>query len=51
MITTIEGLAVGGQLDVLQRVWIDQDVAQCGYCQSRTNNVCRGAACQQQKTF
>jgi aerobic-type carbon monoxide dehydrogenase small subunit (CoxS/CutS family) len=33
-ITTIEGLAVGGELDVLQRVWIDQDVAQCGYCQA-----------------
>ena len=26
-VTTIEGLAVGGQLDVLQQVWIDQDVA------------------------
>ena len=33
-VTTIEGLAVGGQLDVLQQVWIDQDVAQCGYCQT-----------------
>jgi isoquinoline 1-oxidoreductase alpha subunit len=33
-ITTIEGLAVGGELDVLQQVWIDQDVAQCGYCQA-----------------
>ena len=33
-IMTIEGLAVGGELDVLQQVWIDQDVAQCGYCQA-----------------
>lgn len=33
-ITTIEGLATNEQLHVLQQVWIDQDVAQCGYCQA-----------------
>jgi isoquinoline 1-oxidoreductase alpha subunit len=34
-ITTIEGLAnPNGQLHVLQQVWIEQDVAQCGYCQA-----------------
>ena len=33
-ITTIEGLAKNNHLHVLQQVWIDQDVAQCGYCQA-----------------
>ena len=33
-ITTIEGLATSNHLHVLQQVWIDQDVAQCGYCQA-----------------
>lgn len=33
-ITTIEGLAQGGELHALQQAWIDKDVAQCGYCQS-----------------
>ena len=33
-VTTIEGLAVGDRLHPLQRAWIEQDVAQCGYCQS-----------------
>ena len=33
-ITTIEGLAVGGKLHPLQQAWIDQQVPQCGYCQS-----------------
>ena len=33
-VTTIEGLADGGQLHPLQEAWIEQDVAQCGYCQS-----------------
>jgi isoquinoline 1-oxidoreductase alpha subunit len=32
-ITTIEGLGESGKLHVLQQAWIDQDVAQCGYCQ------------------
>jgi len=33
-IRTIEGLAQGATLHPLQQAWIDQDVAQCGYCQS-----------------
>jgi isoquinoline 1-oxidoreductase subunit alpha len=32
-ITTIEGLSPDGQ-HPLQRAWIEQDVPQCGYCQS-----------------
>lgn len=30
---TIEGLAQGTRLHPLQQAWIEQDVAQCGYCQ------------------
>ena len=33
-VTTIEGLARGGDLHPLQTAWIDHDVPQCGYCQS-----------------
>ena len=33
-ITTIEGLAVNGVLTRVQQAWIDNDVPQCGYCQS-----------------
>ena len=33
-VTTIEGLADGGNLHPLQTAWIDHDVAQCGYCQA-----------------
>ena len=33
-ITTIEGLAKNGILNAVQQAWIDQDVPQCGYCQS-----------------
>jgi isoquinoline 1-oxidoreductase alpha subunit len=33
-ITTIEGLAVEGKLTKVQTAWIDNDVPQCGYCQS-----------------
>jgi isoquinoline 1-oxidoreductase alpha subunit len=33
-ITTIEGLAVDGVLSKVQQAWLDNDVPQCGYCQS-----------------
>jgi isoquinoline 1-oxidoreductase subunit alpha len=33
-ITTIEGLAQNGTLNKVQQAWIDNDVPQCGYCQS-----------------
>jgi isoquinoline 1-oxidoreductase subunit alpha len=33
-VTTIEGLAAGGRLHPVQAAWIEQDVPQCGYCQS-----------------
>ncbi|MGA7803823.1 (2Fe-2S)-binding protein, partial [Bradyrhizobium sp.] len=33
-ITTIEGLAAGAVLNKVQQAWIDNDVPQCGYCQS-----------------
>jgi isoquinoline 1-oxidoreductase subunit alpha len=33
-ITTIEGLAVNGKLNAVQQAWLDNDVPQCGYCQS-----------------
>ena len=34
-ITTIEGLqAEDGTLHVIQRIWVEENVAQCGYCQS-----------------
>jgi isoquinoline 1-oxidoreductase alpha subunit len=34
-ITTIEGLAKpDGALTAVQQAWIDEDVAQCGYCQA-----------------
>jgi len=33
-ITTIEGLAVNGVLHKVQQAWFDNDVPQCGYCQS-----------------
>ena len=34
-VTTIEGLAgTDGKLHPLQQAWIDEDVAQCGYCQA-----------------
>ena len=32
-VTTIEGLADGDELHPVQQAWIDEDVAQCGYCQ------------------
>ena len=33
-ITTIEGLAIGGALHAVQQAWIDENVMQCGFCQS-----------------
>ena len=33
-ITTIEGLAQNGRLTKIQQAWLDNDVPQCGYCQS-----------------
>ncbi|WP_045857614.1 (2Fe-2S)-binding protein [Teredinibacter purpureus] len=33
-ITTIEGLASETALHPLQQAWVDNNVAQCGYCQS-----------------
>ena len=33
-VTTIEGLAKGAKLHPVQQAWIDEDVAQCGYCQA-----------------
>ena len=32
-VTTIEGLAVGDTLHPVQQAWLDNDVAQCGFCQ------------------
>ncbi|WP_338848764.1 (2Fe-2S)-binding protein [Massilia sp. W12] len=33
-VTTIEGVANGAQLHALQQAWLDENVAQCGYCQA-----------------
>ena len=33
-ITTIEGLAANGKLTRVQQAWLQNDVPQCGYCQS-----------------
>ena len=33
-VTTIEGLAASDALHPLQQAWIDEQVPQCGYCQS-----------------
>ena len=33
-VTTIEGLGTPESLHVLQQVWLDEDVVQCGYCQT-----------------
>lgn len=33
-VTTLEGLATNGQLHPLQQAWIDEQVPQCGFCQT-----------------
>lgn len=33
-ITTIEGVSDGESLHPVQQIWLDEDVAQCGYCQT-----------------
>jgi isoquinoline 1-oxidoreductase alpha subunit len=33
-VTTIEGLAPEGQLHPVQQAWLEEQVAQCGYCQA-----------------
>lgn len=33
-ITTLEGLAKNGKLHPLQQAWIEEQAAQCGYCQN-----------------
>ena len=33
-ITTIEGISPNGELHPVQQAWIDEQVPQCGYCQS-----------------
>jgi|SRR5882724_3920090 len=33
-VTTIEGLASGNVLNAVQTAWIEEQVPQCGYCQS-----------------
>ncbi len=33
-ITTIEGISPDGALHAVQQAWIDEQVPQCGYCQS-----------------
>ncbi len=33
-VTTLEGLSKDGELHPLQQAWIDEQAAQCGYCQN-----------------
>jgi len=33
-VTTIEGLGTPNKMSILQKAWVDHQVAQCGYCQS-----------------
>jgi xanthine dehydrogenase YagT iron-sulfur-binding subunit len=41
-VTTIEGLAADGELDALQRAFIEHDAFQCGYC--TPGQVCSATA-------
>src|SRR5262245_30485307 len=41
-VTTIEGLARGAALHPLEQAWLDEQVPQCGYCQS--GQIMAGAA-------
>ena len=45
-ITTIEGLAKGGELHPLQKTFIERDAFQCGYCTS--GQIMAGVACIQE---
>jgi len=45
-ITTIEGLAKGGELHPLQTAFIERDAFQCGYCTS--GQIMAGVACIQE---
>lgn len=33
-VRTIDGLAEGGKLHAVQQAWLEEQVAQCGYCQA-----------------
>ena len=33
-ITTIEGISIDGKLHPVQQAWLEEQVAQCGYCQA-----------------
>src|SRR5262245_65429049 len=33
-VTTLEGLAVSGKLHPVQQAWIEEQVPQCGFCQT-----------------
>ncbi|KUO14939.1 (2Fe-2S)-binding protein [Streptomyces dysideae] len=45
-VTTIEGLADGGELHPLQQAFIDQDAFQCGYC--TPGQIVSGVGCVQE---
>ncbi|MFM9614493.1 (2Fe-2S)-binding protein [Streptomyces niveiscabiei] len=45
-VTTVEGLADGGELHPLQQAFIDQDAYQCGYCTS--GQIVSGVGCLQE---
>jgi isoquinoline 1-oxidoreductase alpha subunit len=33
-VTTIEGIGIEGELHPVQQAWLEEQVAQCGYCQA-----------------